>query len=108
LLAGSRAMISIIAAKAAARLAGDPPQLVRWSWSGLISQAGFSLGIAAIISRSFPTFGAPFGALAIATIAINEIIGPVFFKLGLDRTGETQQHARPEQAPDPAEEVKPA
>jgi hypothetical protein len=69
--------------------------LRRWSWSGLVSQAGLALGLSGIIAREFPSIGTGFRALAIATVAINEMVGPVLFKLALDRTGETS----PIQAP---------
>jgi hypothetical protein len=52
-----------------------------------------TLGIAAIVERGFGTFGAGFRALAIVTVAVNEIVGPILFKLALDRNGETQKRA---------------
>ena len=89
MLAGTRALVTWIGPPIAGRLANDPPVLRRWAWSGLISQAGLALGLSVLIAREFPTFGTGFRALAIATVAINEMIGPVLFKLALDRTKET-------------------
>jgi Kef-type K+ transport system membrane component KefB len=89
LLAGTRILFTFIAHAIGTRLAGDPPPVRRWGWAGLVSQAGLALGVAAVIERSFPAFGAAFRSLSLANIAINEIIGPVLFKLSLDRTGET-------------------
>ncbi|MBV9946282.1 MAG: cation:proton antiporter [Myxococcales bacterium] len=89
LFAGARAAVTWMASRAAGALANDPPLLRRWAWSGLVSQAGLTLGLSVVIAREFPSFGAPFRSLAIATVAVNEMIGPVFFKLALDRTGET-------------------
>jgi hypothetical protein len=43
-----------------------------------------------MIERTFPEFGAGLGALVIATVAINELVGPILFKLALDRTGESR------------------
>ncbi|MDP8999462.1 MAG: sodium:proton exchanger [Myxococcota bacterium] len=91
LLAGTRAVATWIASRAASRLADDPPVLRRWGWSGLVSQAGLTLGLSVIIEREFPSIGPPFRALALATVAVNEMIGPVLFKLALDRTGETSK-----------------
>jgi hypothetical protein len=48
-----------------------------------------------VIERQFPSFGAPFRSLVLATVAINEMIGPVLFKLALDRAGESS--AAPEE-----------
>lgn len=89
LLAGSRIVFTYIAHAIGTRIAGDPPEVRRWGWAGLVSQAGLALGVAAVIERTFPAFGAPFRSLSLATIAINEMLGPVLFKLSLDRTGET-------------------
>jgi Kef-type K+ transport system membrane component KefB len=95
LMAGSRGLVTFGASRLAGRLANDPPELRRWSWSGLVSQAGLALGLAVLISKEFPSIGTPFRALAIATVAVNEMVGPVLFKLALDRTGETSRVPSP-------------
>jgi Kef-type K+ transport system membrane component KefB len=95
LLATARGVFSWLAARVASRLAGDPPAVRRWGWAGLISQAGLALGLAELVGRSFPSFGSGFRALAIATVAINEMVGPVLFKLALDRLGESSTAPRP-------------
>ena len=41
-----------------------------------------------MIEHSLPTFGPGFRSLVIATVAVNEVVGPVLFKLGLERAGE--------------------
>jgi Kef-type K+ transport system membrane component KefB len=89
ILAGARAGVTWAASRAAARLAGDPPPLRRWGWSGLVSQAGLTLGLSLVVAREFPSIGTALRALVIATVAVNEMIGPVLFKLALDKTGET-------------------
>jgi Kef-type K+ transport system membrane component KefB len=91
LLAGVRAGTTWIAARIASSAAKDTPLLRSWAWSGLVSQAGLTLGLSVIVAREFPSVGVPFRALAIATVAINEMIGPVLFKLALDRAGETSR-----------------
>lgn len=90
------------AGRLSSRLADDPPPLRRWGWSGLVSQAGLALGIAAKIQGEFPSFGAAFAAMAVATVALNELVGPVLFKTALDRTGESAAQADQEEAPEPA------
>ena len=95
ILAGSRALITWLAAGLASRAAKDIPVLRQWAWSGLVSQAGLALGIAVLIARDFSTFGPSFRALAVATVAINEMVGPVLFKLALDRAGETSRVQAP-------------
>jgi Kef-type K+ transport system membrane component KefB len=88
LLAGARALATWGAGAATGRLAGDPPALRRWGFAGLVSQAGLALGIASRVAGQFPTFGAGFAALAVAVVAMNEVAGPILFKLAIDRAGE--------------------
>ena len=59
----------------------------------MISQAGLTLGLSVVIARTFPEFGEGFRSLAIASVALNEMVGPVLFKLALDRTGESRGQA---------------
>jgi Kef-type K+ transport system membrane component KefB len=93
-----RVLVTWTANRMSARLAKAVPQLKKWGWSGLVSQAGVALGIASSIERANPRFGAPFKALAIATIALNEMLGPIMFKLSLDRTGESSDAPEPERS----------
>jgi Kef-type K+ transport system membrane component KefB len=90
-MAGSRGLFTYAGARFSGWLANDSPVLRRWSWSGLVAQAGLVLGLAALVAKEFPTFGTPFRSLIIATVAINQLVGPVLFKLALDRTGETSR-----------------
>lgn len=106
LLCGIRAATTWGAARLASRIANDPPVIRKWGYSALVSQAGLALGVAAAIERGFPGFGSGFRALAVATVAINEIAGPVLFKFALDRVGESKQgeevHSLGEEAEDVA------
>ena len=90
ILCGSRAFVTYALARFTAVVASDPPVIKNWGFTGLISQAGLALGIAPLIAHEFPTFGASFSALAIASIAINQLVGPVMFKIALDRNGESK------------------
>jgi Kef-type K+ transport system membrane component KefB len=90
LLAGTRGLATWGAGNLSSRLAGDPPALRRWGFAGLIAQAGLALGIATRVSGQFPAFGAGFAALAVTVVAMNEVVGPILFKLAIDRAGEGQ------------------
>jgi Kef-type K+ transport system membrane component KefB len=94
-LAGSRAVATWIAARISSRLANDPPVLRKLGWSSLISQAGLTLGLSVVIEREFPSFGKEFRSLAIATVALNEVVGPVLFATALKRAGETSSDEEP-------------
>ncbi len=86
----ARALVTVLTASWSSRLANDPPVIRRWGWSSLISQAGLTLGLSVVIVRAFPEFGEGFRSLVIATVALNEMVGPVLFKLALDRSGEAK------------------
>jgi hypothetical protein len=94
-LATTRALITWGTGRLSSYVADDPPAVRKWGWSGLISQAGLALGIGASIAQRFPAFGGSFRALVIATVALNEMIGPILFKLALDRSGETSTAPEP-------------
>ncbi len=94
-LAATRAVVTVGGARASSWLAKDEPKLQAWSWAPLIAQAGLTQGLAGLVEREFPAFGAPFRALVIATLAINAVIGPIFFKLALDRSQETRSALAP-------------
>jgi len=89
-LCAGRFAATFVAHKVGARLAGDPPFLARWGWASLISQAGLTLGLSAVLARTFPAVGDGLRSLVVATVAINEVVGPIFFKLGLERGGEVR------------------
>lgn len=100
-----RALITFLTARVSSRLAGDPPVVKKWGWAGLVSQAGLALGLGVVVRGAFPGIGAQFNSLVIAAVAINEMIGPILFKLALDRAGESDRSepaARPSMPPPPA------
>ena len=53
-----------------------------------LNQAEISLGLAVIISQTFPEWGMNFKSVLVGSIAIFQLIGPVLFKLALGRAGE--------------------
>lgn len=85
-----RFLCTFVAQRVSARLAGDTELLRRWGFASMVSQAGLTLGLSAVIIRTFPTIGDGLRSLVIATVAINEVAGPIFFKLALERAGEVQ------------------
>jgi Kef-type K+ transport system membrane component KefB len=89
-LAGVRAATTFAAARVSSSLARDEPVLKRWAWTALVAQAGLTQGLAGVIEREYPLFGSQFRALVIANVALNAVVGPILFKLALDRTGESK------------------
>ena len=66
----------------------DDPRLKRFLWMGLISQAGVTFGLAALVSRTFPTFGPQVEVLIVAMITAHELVGPVLTRRALAASGE--------------------
>jgi Kef-type K+ transport system membrane component KefB len=71
-----------------ARWAGVPAPVDRMVWMGLISQAGVAIGLATVIAEVYPVRGAAIRTLFLATLAVNQTIGPILFRLALVRSGE--------------------
>jgi Kef-type K+ transport system membrane component KefB len=69
----------------------------RFVWMGLISQAGVTFGLAALVRRTFPSFGAGVEVLIVAMVTVHELIGPVLLRRALVKTGEA--HAEPDLEP---------
>ncbi|MEZ4264953.1 MAG: cation:proton antiporter [Myxococcota bacterium] len=69
-------------------IADAEPTVRRYAWVGFISQAGVTLALAALVSRTFPTWGASLEILIISMIAIHELVGPPAFQWALSRAGE--------------------
>lgn len=89
-LCAGRFVATLVAHRIGAAWAGDDPFLTRWGWTSLVSQAGLTLGLTAVLARAFPAVGDGLRSLVVATVAINEVVGPIFFKLGLERGHEVQ------------------
>jgi len=75
-------------------LAKDPIERCRFSWMGYMTQAGISMGLATQVAVEFPEWGDDFATLMIATIVLNQIVGPTFFKSAIHMAKEA--HPLPE------------
>ncbi len=89
-LAAARGLFTYGVHRWSCHLANDPPTVRMYGWAPLVSQAGLALGLALVVANEYPSFGAGFQSLAVAMVAINEMVGPVLFKWALDRAGETR------------------
>lgn len=72
-----------------ARIVGDPPAIRHHAWMGFMAQAGVTLGIANIVRERFPIWGLQVATVIIATIAVNQLVGPPAFRWILIRAGES-------------------
>lgn len=74
----------------------EDPRLGQFLWMGLVSQAGVTLGLAALIGKSFPAFGPGVETLMVAVVAIGELVGPILTRKALTASGEVPSHPEPE------------
>ncbi|MGE0450724.1 MAG: trehalose-6-phosphate synthase, partial [Vicinamibacterales bacterium] len=95
-LVAARLALIRLGVMAGLRTARIDPSIASFVWSGLISQAGITLGLASVIALEFPGWGARLQLLLVAVIAIDELVGPALFRVGLSRAGEIEgTSARP-------------
>jgi trehalose 6-phosphate synthase len=74
--------------RAGVRAAGLPEPISDLAWTGLVSQAGITLGFASIVAAEFPGWGNQVQLLIVSLIAIHELVGPAWFRRGLAQAGE--------------------
>ncbi len=73
------------------RLTNAGPDINRYGWMGFVGQAGLTLGLAMIVKNTFPEpFGTSISTLIIASIAINQIIGPILFRYAVVKVGDAK------------------
>ena len=72
-------------------LNNDPPQHRRIAWMAYITQAGVAIGLAQLAQRRFPVLGVYLTTLVLAVITINQVVGPITFKMALKLAGEVKQ-----------------
>jgi Kef-type K+ transport system membrane component KefB len=71
-----------------ARWARVTPVEMQYTWMGLISQAGVAVGLATILASVYPERGESIRTLFLATLAVNQIAGPILFRRALARSNE--------------------
>jgi Kef-type K+ transport system membrane component KefB len=76
----------------------EDPRLRQNLWMGLISQAGVTFGLAALVARTFPDFGSQVEVLIVAMITLHELIGPVLTRRAIQRSGEAHTDEAPHAA----------
>jgi Kef-type K+ transport system membrane component KefB len=79
---------------AASRVVDDLRPYAHNLWSGFLAQAGVTIGIAALIARRF-SWGAEIETIALAVVALNQLVGPVALKTLLEARGEAGGMDRP-------------
>lgn len=83
----ARAAAFYLGTLGAAAVARDIRPYAHSLWSGFLSQAGVTIGLAALIERQVD-WGGQLKTLILAVVALNQLIGPIALKYLLDRKGE--------------------
>mmetsp|Transcript_8837 Transcript_8837/g.15189 ORF Transcript_8837/g.15189 Transcript_8837/m.15189 type:complete len:458 (+) Transcript_8837:312-1685(+) len=73
------------------KVAGCPPVQVKVAWLAYVTQAGVALGLIKSVTAHEPVWGPPFGALLIAVVVCNLMIGPLMFKYAIITVGEAHR-----------------
>lgn len=90
-LAVIRAASIGVAAWAAGALSGDLPVCNKTAWMAYLTQAGVAIGLAQLAMREFPAIGTYLTTVVLAVICLNQISGPIAFKMALHKVGEAGQ-----------------
>lgn len=69
-------------------LVHNPPVHNKFAGLAYLTQAGVAIGLAKITLRKFPEIGAYLLTIVLAIITINQLIGPITFKVALGRVNE--------------------
>lgn len=88
ILAAARVGWFFIGARVACALTAAPPVVTRFSWVGLVPQAGLSLALIVVIPNNFPSFGGDVAVMILSLLGVNLLISPVMLRSALIRSGE--------------------
>jgi Kef-type K+ transport system membrane component KefB len=89
----TRAAGIYMGARLGARLANVEPSVARLVPLGMFPQAGIALALAYLVKDRFQPWGPEVATLLLGTIVVNEMLGPVLFRMALDRAGEIGKKA---------------
>jgi Kef-type K+ transport system membrane component KefB len=81
-----------------ARWGGAAAPESKYTWMGLVSQAGVAIGLATIVGEAYGEMGGHIRTLLLALIAVNETVGPILFRRALVASGEVAGEAPEEEA----------
>ncbi|MGE0462284.1 MAG: cation:proton antiporter [Vicinamibacterales bacterium] len=86
------AIVRVVSLRAGARMglraAGLTDGTSQLLWTGLVSQAGVTLGLGVLVAAEFPEWGRPVQTLIVALSGLHVLVGPILFRNALVRAGE--------------------
>ncbi|MDD4708426.1 MAG: cation:proton antiporter [Firmicutes bacterium] len=74
-----------------ARLGNAPGNVKRYLGLGMLPQAGVAIGLALTVRQMFPDIGLKLSTIVMAGVVFYEILGPLFAKLAIQKSGETNK-----------------
>lgn len=86
-----RLAATVVGTMAGAGLTRAEGGSVPYGWSAFVAQAGVTLGLAVVVGQRFPEMGPLIQTATLGVIALNQLAGPVLFRLGLGLAGEVGQ-----------------
>lgn len=86
----------------AARAVKLEPAIARKVPFGMFPQAGIAIGLAGLVATSFAPWGQDAATLILGTVVINEMLGPVLFRMALSRADEIGKKRDPSFADEPS------
>lgn len=101
----TRAGAMWLGARTGARWVAAPPVVQKWTFVGLLPQAGLALALALLIPKVFPEFGRAAAALIVGIVGINELVMPAVLRWGLVRIGEARGLSSDEASPEKTAEA---
>ena len=93
ILFGVRLVALILGSTAGGLIAREPWRFIKIGWMPYVTQAGVGLGLATVVSNSFPGWGEQLATVIIAVIVLNQIVGPPLFKWAINSAGESHVKA---------------
>ena len=89
LIVGLRLLSTYEGTYLGSKLTSASRDIQRFGWMGFVGQAGLTLGLALLVKQNIPgKIGLSISTLIIASIAINQLIGPILFRYSLIKVGE--------------------
>lgn len=90
-IVGIRLLMTFSGTYLGGKFTGASANINRYGWMGFVGQAGLSLGLSVMLMKTIPgPIGKNIATLIIASIAINQIIGPIMFRFSLMRAGDAK------------------
>jgi Kef-type K+ transport system membrane component KefB len=88
ILAAARGGWFFVGSRIACAWTAAPPTVTRYSWVGLVPQAGLSLALIVVIQNDFPSFGGAAAVMILSLLGVNLLVSPVLLRSALIRSGE--------------------